>query len=589
MECDHLLSKRASRSARANHDYLRSRRERTKKMAIVDSIASLFLLIMLILIIVLVFFACKPWRFLFSSRSRSSIKANELERPLVLDDANVVHSPNGELPIDYDLEGASIPNEGHFRLPRPPGLIYKQRLSAASCNMPQEDVAIGQTLKLSPAQLAEFQKHNRNFETDKLQDFVQRDILDQRSCLTLEVITGPSCGLHCSVQSTIPSKLPLTLGRVSPSDLLIKDSEVSGKHALINWNLEKMKWELVDMGSLNGTLLNSQPISPLDPGSRQWSNPIELTNGDIITLGMTSKVIVHITSQNKIHIPFGVGMASDPMSRRRGGKKLAMEDVCYYQWPLPGFNKFGLFGICDGHGGDGAARTASKLFPEIVANILSDSLKREKVVSFRNASNVLRDAFSQTEACLNHYYEGCTATVLLVWADGNENFFAQCANVGDSACVMNVDGVEIKMTEDHKIASYSERLRIEETGEPLRDGETRLYGINLARMLGDKFLKQQDSRFSSEPYTSQVVHMNQASRAFAILASDGLWDVMSGKKAIQLVLQMREKYSTDDDNSAEKIASFLLSEARTLGTKDNTSVIFLDFDAFPKFSCKDEC
>lgn len=58
------------------------------------------------------------------------------------------------------------------------------------------------------------------------------------SCLTLEVITGPSCGLRCSVQSTIPSKLPLTLGRVSPSDLLIKDSEVSGKHALINWNLD---------------------------------------------------------------------------------------------------------------------------------------------------------------------------------------------------------------------------------------------------------------------------------------------------------------------------------------------------------------
>ncbi|KAF7813788.1 protein phosphatase 2C 70 [Senna tora] len=74
------------------------------------------------------------------------------------------------------------------------------------------------------------------------------------------------------------------------------------------------------------------------------------------------------------------------------------------------------------------------------------------------------------------------------------------------------------MTEDHKIANYSERLRIEKSGEPLKDGETRLYGINLARMLGDKFLKQQDSRFSSEPYISQVVHINQASRAFAVLA-----------------------------------------------------------------------
>lgn len=38
-------------------------------------------------------------------------------------------------------------------------------------------------------------------------------------------------------------------------------------------------------------------------------------------------------------MPFGVGMTSDPMSMRRGGKKLAMEDVCYYQWPLPGIEQ----------------------------------------------------------------------------------------------------------------------------------------------------------------------------------------------------------------------------------------------------------
>lgn len=57
------------------------------------------------------------------------------------------------------------------------------------------------------------------------------------TCLNLEIISGPSHGLRCSVQSTSSSRLPLTLGRVPPSDLLVKDSEVSGKHALVNWNL----------------------------------------------------------------------------------------------------------------------------------------------------------------------------------------------------------------------------------------------------------------------------------------------------------------------------------------------------------------
>ncbi|BFG15338.1 hypothetical protein CerSpe_016120 [Prunus speciosa] len=559
------------------------------------------LLLMLLLILILIFVACKPWRFFFSSRSRT-IKVGELERPLVSDDADLVRNQGNEFPRGYDLEGACFQNEGNFRSPRTQGLIYKQRLPTTAPNSTQgdlildvisdapEDILVGQTLKrpLVTQQLLEDQNIGRQIlEHDRLREFVPNDILDQRTCLNLEVISGPSQGLRCSVQSTNSARLPLTLGRVPPSDLLVKDSEVSGKHALINWNSNKMKWELVDMGSLNGTLLNSQPINNPDSGSRHWGKPMELASGDVITLGTTSKVFVHISSQTESRVPFGLGVASDPMALRRGGKKLPMEDVCYYQWPLPGIDQFGLFGICDGHGGAEAARSASKLLPEMVANILSDSLKRERVLSLRDASDVLKDAFFQTEAGMNHHYEGCTATLLLVWTDGEDNFFAQCANLGDSACVMNVDGELIKMTEDHRITSYGERLRIQETGQPLKEGETRLCGLNLARMLGDKFLKQQDSRFSSEPYISQVVQINQASKAFALMASDGLWDVISVKKAIQLVLQTRERYSMDGGNLAEKTANILLSEARTGRTKDNTSIIFLDFDT-SRISCKAE-
>ena len=39
-------------------------------------------------------------------------------------------------------------------------------------------------------------------------------------------------------------------------------------------------------------------------------------------------------------------MASDPMALRRGGKKFAMEDVCYYQWPLPGVDQVLVLAIC---------------------------------------------------------------------------------------------------------------------------------------------------------------------------------------------------------------------------------------------------
>ena len=42
----------------------------------------------------------------------------------------------------------------------------------------------------------------------------------------------------------------------------------------------------------------------------------------------------------------------------------------------------------------------------------------------------------------------------------------------------SIDRKQIKMTEDHRITSYPERLRIQELGEPLRDGETRLCGMD---------------------------------------------------------------------------------------------------------------
>ncbi|MED6157147.1 hypothetical protein PIB30_020648 [Stylosanthes scabra] len=429
---------------------------------------------------------------LAKKRTRVEI-ASELERPLLsADGIQVSYNQTNDFSLDYDPEGACSPNQLHFRVPQNHTIVHKQRTPAIShpSNVPLgdslvldvvhdhlEDVdATGETLEFPAAQFVETQKHSRpNVENDRLK--VQGDISDQRSCLMLEVNDGPSRGIRCSIQSSNASRLPLTLGRVSPSDLLLNDSEVSGKHAQINWNLDKMKWELVDMGSLNGTQLNSQPIHNAKTGSRRCSDPVDLANGDIITLGTTSKAIVHITNQNQQHIPFGVGMASDPMALRRGGKKLPMQDVCYYQWPLPGLDQFGVFGICDGHGGDGAAKSASKLFPEIIANLLSNSLARERVLSLRDASEILRDAFSQTEAAMNHECEGCTATVLLVWRDGDENLFAQCANVGDSTCIICIDGKHIKMTEDHKIANHSERLRIEETGDPLKNGEKRLHGM----------------------------------------------------------------------------------------------------------------
>ena len=88
--------------------------------------------------------------------------------------------------------------------------------------------------------------------------------------------------------------------------------------------------------------------------------------------------------------PFDVGIATDPMALRRGGRRLPMEDVCICEWPLRGLQEvcrgmvrykhrylsdhaihhtnslfcfdpqFGIFCIFDGHGGGDAAIAASQ-------------------------------------------------------------------------------------------------------------------------------------------------------------------------------------------------------------------------------------
>ena len=59
---------------------------------------------------------------------------------------------------------------------------------------------------------------------------------------------------------------------------------------------------------------------------------------------------------------------------------------------------------------------------------------------------------------------------------------------GDSVAAPRVEAVT-QLTADHRLTSPGERERLAGLGVQLSDGRTRLYGLNLARCLGDKFLK----------------------------------------------------------------------------------------------------
>lgn len=411
--------------------------------------------------------------------------------------------------------------------------------------------------------------------------------------LLLEVISGPSVGKRVVRRSEPP--LAASIGRAPQSDLPLQDPEVSSLHAVVEWSPKRRKWQVTDKSSLNGTCVNGQSVGV--PGNdtarvRLEGTAVDLQHGDVLTLGNSTKLRVCISTSPsapatlQIAAPFEVAVAADPMTTRKGsrGKPLPMEDVSFCEWPLQGVQEFGLVCIFDGHAGRAAADNVSRLLPQHVSRLLQQPSKRAAVLRNSDASAVLHEAFRATEAELPNEDEGCTATALLLWRNNDGSLSAQAANVGDSHCVLRLEGEVLQLTEDHRLTGPVERARLAACGYPLREGETRLCGMNIARVLGDKFLKAQNIGLSAEPYISQVVRIVPRSSCIAVIASDGLWDVISPKRSVQLALEARStleeaRRAGRFGDAAQAIANHLLARARLAKTVDNTTVIALAFEA----------
>jgi serine/threonine protein phosphatase PrpC len=60
-----------------------------------------------------------------------------------------------------------------------------------------------------------------------------------------------------------------------------------------------------------------------------------------------------------------------------------------------------------------------------------------------------------------------------------------------------------KLTADHRFKSNtSERERVERAAAGGQSVQTRLFGLNISRMLGDRFFKEQGMGFIAEPHIS---------------------------------------------------------------------------------------
>jgi protein phosphatase len=304
------------------------------------------------------------------------------------------------------------------------------------------------------------------------------------------------------------------------------------------------------------------------------------------------------------------------------------EDRSLVEMPLRGHPDVALFCVFDGHCGGGAAQQASDLLPGCLALELSN-LPPGWRASPDGAGPALRAAFLATDAAMRCEYEGCAATAVLTWRDGDgagapagkgahrSRLFVQAANVGDCTAVLGAPGARwlgddeteefrraqssppapqspatgpasplagalmsssghtaLVLTQDHKVATPHERERLRAAQVALRPTENRLYGLALARVLGDHFLKTDVScGLIADPFVSRVAVVDTSrGSAFAVTASDGLWDVTTPAAAVQMAA-VAGAGGPGGGAGCDAAAAALLAHARQKRSKDDCTVL----------------
>ncbi|KAJ9560375.1 hypothetical protein OSB04_005535 [Centaurea solstitialis] len=234
------------------------------------------------------------------------------------------------------------------------------------------------------------------------------------------------------------------------------------------------------------------------------------------------------------------------------GKRASMED--FYETTVSEVDgqMVGFFGVFDGHGG---SRTAEYLKNNLFRNVSGHP------GFMKDTKAAIVEAFKRTDADYlsgensQQRDAGSTASTAVMLGDR-----LLVANVGDSRVVACRAGTAIPLSIDHKPDRTDERERIEQAGGfIIWAGTWRVGGVlAVSRAFGDKLLK---------PYVVAEPEIQEEEIdgvEFIIIASDGLWNVLSNKDAVGIVQEI-----TDAEAACRK----LVQESYARGSSDNITCI----------------
>ncbi|KAL6045319.1 mgpp2cl-1, protein phosphatase 2C-like protein 1 [Balamuthia mandrillaris] len=241
------------------------------------------------------------------------------------------------------------------------------------------------------------------------------------------------------------------------------------------------------------------------------------------------------------------------------------EDAHCVHYPFFNDKDCALFCVFDGHAGKDASLAATRLFPEEFRKQLKQRKKEEKKkAAITDHTETFHLSFLRVDDQMAEFqYEGTTATAVFLWkADGQR--YAQAANVGDSSAFLCRKGKAVAMTTEHKLTNTYERGRIISAGVWLNEGQTRISGVGVTRVLGDHFAKDTNSGMLGAPYSSEPFLLGEED-THIVLASDGLWDFCSPQYVMDLIKK---------EPTAEAMAKRLI-KASLSKSQDNITVVVI--------------
>eukprot|EP00727_Mastigamoeba_balamuthi_P011452 m51a1_g693 putative protein phosphatase 2c (1016) ;mRNA; f:355518-358953 len=230
-----------------------------------------------------------------------------------------------------------------------------------------------------------------------------------------------------------------------------------------------------------------------------------------------------------INVP-GLRRAKKKPTLTQGGSLYNMEDVHACKYPLLDENT-AFFGVFDGFAGKEAALSASHLMPEeFMRKILSAAGGK---LGEGDQRGLFEEVFLSVDDQLKDYEcIGCTCSAVLIWRSGDARYL-QVGNVGDSNAFLVRGKKAMMLTEEHKVTSQTERKRLEQMGIPVTQGMTRINGIAVSRALGCRFVKDMKQGIVASPSVSECIKLGPEDE-LVIIASDGIWDVLSGQQAYEM-------------------------------------------------------